>query len=93
MPPPTTSIVTLQNSNSNHALKDAKSRFRGQTAGSCLEVRPHQGLGNVILPRPGGGPVGAVDDDDCTSPLRDLAEVKCEQRLGGLLKHFYRQAA
>ncbi|MCC7086494.1 MAG: transposase [Pirellulales bacterium] len=57
------------------------------------ELRPHQGVGNVLLPRPRGASAEVADSDDCTPPLRDLADVKCERRLGGLLKHFYRQAA
>jgi len=56
------------------------------------DLRPHQGVGNVRLPRPRGEPT-EVPGSDCTPPLRDLAEVKCGQRLGGLLKYFYRNAA
>lgn len=56
------------------------------------DLRPHQGVGNVLLPRPRGEPA-EVAGGDGTLPLSDLAEVKCGQRLGGLLKHFYRQAA
>jgi hypothetical protein len=48
--------------------------------------RPHQGLGNVPIPdkdkkRPA---------DDATEPI---GKVGCDQWLGGLLKHYYRQAA
>jgi Integrase core domain len=57
------------------------------------DLRPHQGVGNVLLQRPGNDPTLTASGDDCTPPLVDLAEVKCERRLGGLLKHFYRQAA
>lgn len=56
------------------------------------DLRPHQGVGNVLLPRPRGEP-SEVPGGDGTPPLRDLAEVKRGQRLGGLLKHFYRNAA
>ena len=46
--------------------------------------RPHQAKGNVPLsgdwPAPGAEPP-------------DVAEVVCQQRLGGLLKHYERQAA
>lgn len=48
-------------------------------------VRPHQGNGNrtigiVTMPPPDDGPP-------------DLAQIECEVRLGGLLRHYYRQAA
>jgi putative transposase len=47
------------------------------------ERRPHQALGNAP---PQGGPSPPA------SPL-PLEEVCCDERLGGLLKHYYRQAA
>ncbi|XHR30469.1 MAG: integrase core domain-containing protein [Chthoniobacteraceae bacterium] len=48
-------------------------------------VRPHQGLENrpigvLSMPSPGSGPP-------------DPAEVGCDSRLGGLLRHYYRKAA
>jgi putative transposase len=46
------------------------------------DCRPHQGLGNV----PPSGPSPGAD-----SPL-SLTEVRCEARLGGLLKHYSRAA-
>jgi putative transposase len=46
--------------------------------------RPHQGVGNVPLPEVGLEPI--------TLPFPD-GEVKCRTRLGGLLKHYYRDAA
>ena len=54
------------------------------------ECRPHQGLGNVLLPKP-GVPSDDSDDEPAKLPL-DLSQVKCETRLGGLLKHYYRAA-
>jgi putative transposase len=45
-----------------------------------LEVRPHQGLENSLITEPSEAP-------DTASP------VICQERLGGLLKHFYRRAA
>ncbi len=48
------------------------------------EHRPHQGLGNV----PPDGPPSARSD----RPL-SLDAVRCEERLGGLLKHYHRAAA
>jgi putative transposase len=49
------------------------------------EHRPHQGKGNVPLTPQ----VEAPPNDE---PFR-LRDVACKQRLGGLLKHYYRKAA
>jgi putative transposase len=58
------------------------------------DCRPHQGIGNVLLPRPRGklDEDVSADDESTVLPL-DLADVKCDERLGGLLKHYYRDAA
>jgi hypothetical protein len=57
------------------------------------DCRPHQGIGNVLLPRPSGAPqVDGSAGESAVTPL-DLAELKCDERLGGLLKHYYRAAA
>ena len=58
------------------------------------EHRPHQGIGNVLLPRLGEKPSDESTDEKVaiTLPL-DLAEIQCETRLGGLLRHYYREAA
>ncbi len=58
------------------------------------QCRPHQGIGNVHLPKPGKKPPddSAGDTAADTLPL-DLAEIKCETSLGGLLRHYYREAA
>ena len=42
------------------------------------ENRPHQGVGNVPLT---AAPVGPISES-----------VKCQERLGGLLNHYYRKA-
>lgn len=47
-------------------------------------VRPHQSLGNL--------PLGAKPPDPIQEPFR-AAEVKCATRLGGLLRHYYVDAA
>ncbi len=47
--------------------------------------RPHQGVGNVPLPDAGV-------DEPRILPF-PTGEVKCRSRLGGLLKHYYREAA
>jgi hypothetical protein len=50
-----------------------------------LEERPHQSRGNVPLPV-------AAAEDAREPPIVPFpsGEVKCRQRLGGLLKHYYR---
>jgi len=53
------------------------------------DCRPHQGVGNVLLPKSRDEP----DDEKSAVIPPDLAKVKCERRLGGLLKHDYRDAA
>jgi putative transposase len=47
--------------------------------------RPHQGVGNR--------PLSQEDDPPAILSVPSAAEVKCRQRLGGLLKHYYRDAA
>jgi putative transposase len=49
-------------------------------------VRPHQGLGNVPIPKCGKEPTTMEN----TEPI---GKVGCEEWLGGLLKHYYRAAA
>jgi len=52
------------------------------------ECRPHQGIGNVLLPKPRGEP----DKDEAEMLPLQLHKVNCERLLGGLLKHYYRAA-
>ena len=52
------------------------------------ECRPHQGLDNRLLPLPRRKP----NDKSGVVPL-DPSKIKCEHRLGGILKHYYREAA
>ncbi len=47
--------------------------------------RPHQGKGNVPLPE-------ADLEVACTLPIPS-GELRCKERLGGLLKHYHRVAA
>jgi putative transposase len=50
-----------------------------------LEERPHQGVGNVPLPDA---------EQDAPRILKfPTGEIKCRERLGGLLKHYFREAA
>ncbi len=58
------------------------------------QFRPHQGNGNVLLPRRNAEQVEAAGhaDESATPPLV-LADIKCDKRLGRLPKHFYRNAA
>ncbi len=46
--------------------------------------RPHQGLGNR--------PLAGLDDPLATLSFSQ-AEVVCQERLGGSLKHYYRKVA
>jgi hypothetical protein len=53
--------------------------------GHYHEERPHQGVGNVPLPEAG---------EDAPRVLKfPSGEIKCRERLGGLLKHYYCAAA
>ena len=58
-----------------------------------LGRRPHQALDNVLLPRRSDEWVDVADNNDASAEPLSLADIKCELRLGGLLKHFYRVAA
>jgi len=48
-------------------------------------VRPHQGLGNRTIHGPSIAPLAPG--------LLNAAEIECESRLGGGLRHYYRKAA
>jgi putative transposase len=48
-------------------------------------VRPHQGIGNRTIG------ITVLPPLDSGSPT--AAEIRCESRLGGLLRHYYRRAA
>jgi putative transposase len=56
----------------------------GEYLAHYLEERPYQGLGNATIRR--GPPVPEAD-------VVSLREVRCRQRLSGLLKSYHRQAA
>lgn len=45
--------------------------------------RPHQGIGNRLIDK---------ENDEEELPVVSLDEVRCQTRLGGLLKHYYRAA-
>jgi hypothetical protein len=49
-------------------------------------VRPHQGLGNVPIP-------DRAKETPAPKNTEPIGKVGCEEWLGGLLKHYYRQAA
>jgi putative transposase len=53
--------------------------------GDCGSELPHQGLGNIPLSPLVPGPL--------TPEAASTADVVCRQRLGGLVKHYYHQAA
>jgi putative transposase len=51
--------------------------------------RPHQGLGNRTLPAAAAGP----PEDLAINHAPQLGRVRCQRFLGGLLRHYYRDAA
>ena len=51
--------------------------------------RPHQGLDNRTLPQRATGPPEISDSGDPD----DLRCIRCRRLLGGLLRHYYRDAA
>jgi len=53
------------------------------------EHRPHQGLGNRTLPAAAAGPPEALAIDHTPQ----IGRVHCQLFLGGLLRHYYRDAA
>jgi hypothetical protein len=58
--------------------------------GSCVAElynleRPHQAKGNVPLPD--------ADEDEPRILQFPSGKVKCRERLGGVLRHYYRAAA
>ncbi len=48
------------------------------------DCRPHQGIGNRLI--------DAKEGDDPPPAVTSLDQVRCETRLSGLLKHYYRAA-
>ena len=60
-----------------HLLKEYLEHYNSE--------RPHQAKGNVPLPEADREPLPTV-------PF-STGEIRCRERLGGLLKHFYRGAA
>ncbi len=46
------------------------------------EERPHQGKENNLL----------IPDDVPTAGILSISSVNCRERLGGVLKHYHRQA-
>jgi hypothetical protein len=63
--------------------------------GSCVAElynvdRPHQGLGNVPLPQ--AATTNSKETEPSTLPFPS-GKIVCKERLGGLLKHYYREAA
>ena len=84
-------IQSLKQETLDHFLIFGKAHFDyivSEYVSYYHECRPHQGLGNLLLPLPRGEP----DDEDDAIPL-DPSKIKCEHRLGGILKHYYREAA
>ncbi|REJ69686.1 MAG: hypothetical protein DWQ31_03520 [Planctomycetota bacterium] len=57
------------------------------------DCRPHQGVGNVLLPKARDKLADGGTDDSETAEAFTLADIRCQHRLGGVLKHYYRAAA
>lgn len=58
--------------------------------------RPHQGVGNRLLPEPGCRVSRGRSPSKRSKPPPDLlpvGRVTCHQRLGGVLRHYERSAA
>ncbi len=60
-----------------------------QFVGFHNSFRPHQALGNRTLPAAAAGPPEELAFD----PALELGPVRCQRFLGGLLRHYYRDAA
>ena len=85
-------IQSLKQEALNHFIVFGKKHFDhivSEYVAYYHKCRPHQGLGNQLLSLPRGRP---DDEDDEALPL-DPATIRCEHRLGGILKHYYREAA
>jgi putative transposase len=89
-------IQSLKHEALNHFIAMGEKHFDyivSEYVGYYHDLRPHQSLGNELLPRATSASAdGPTITDDRLVPLA-LADVKCEARLGGLLKHYYRAAA
>jgi putative transposase len=75
---------TLQHECLNHFIILGQRHLRyliGEFVSHYLEERPHQSMGNRPLSRTGN------------DPPPDKGRILCRQRLGGLLKHYYRKVA
>lgn len=53
------------------------------------EERPHQGIGNVLLPRRGEP---KSEDAEKKAATLSMTDIQCKTRLGGILKHYSRAA-
>ncbi|MBN2296605.1 MAG: transposase [Pirellulales bacterium] len=84
-------IQLLKQEALNHFIVFGKTHF-DYIVSECVayyhDCRPHQSLDNRLLPLSRGEP----DDEDDPIPLYP-SKIKCEHRLGGILKHYYHDAA
>jgi hypothetical protein len=51
--------------------------------------RPHQGLDNRTIEETATGP----PDGHGRAPALEAGRIRCQRFLGGLLRHYYREAA
>jgi putative transposase len=80
-------IQSLKHEALNHFIVFGKKHFDylvAEYVAYYLERRPHQGLDNRLI--------GASQDDESPPAIVSLDQIRCESRLGGLLKHYSRAA-
>jgi|SRR4051812_22382160 putative transposase len=58
-----------------------------------LEERPHQGKDNELLIRPKNHGMKLSHARNAGNERVSLAEIRCQERLGGLFMHYSRKAA
>lgn len=89
-------IQSLQQEALDHFICFGEKHFDHIVSSYCdyyHTCRPHQGIGNVLLPRRSDELVDVADNIDAWPEPLSLTDIRCESRLGGLLKHFCRVAA
>lgn len=79
-------IQIIQVERPDHFLVLAEKHFNclvGEYLCYYHPCRPHQGIGNRLI---------GVEEYDESPTVVSIDDVQCEERLGGLLKHYYRAA-
>jgi putative transposase len=79
-------IQSLKHEALNHFVVFGLEHFDyiiGEFVAYYHECRPHQGIGNRLI---------GADENEQPPAVTSIDQVRCEKRLGGLLKHYYRAA-